>query len=155
MKLNYFAIPLITILVAIGGSWLTGQGLISWYPGLSLPAIAPGGGIIGLVWTIIFILGAVSALIAWNQKPLSPNFHWVFWLFVANAVLNVGWTYLFFSLHQMGGALVEMVFLNLTTIALVILMWRHTLWAAILLLPYIIWVSFATYLTYLIWLLNR
>ena len=148
MKLNYFIIPLVTILVATSGSWLTSKGLSSWYNTLSLPTIAPGGGVIGTVWSIIFILTMISALIVWNKTPLNPNFQWIVWLFVANAVLNVLWSYLFFYLHLTGWPIVEMIVLNLTTIALIVLMWNPALWAAILLLPYAAWVTFATYLAY-------
>lgn len=155
MKLNYFIIPLITILVAGGGSWLTNTGLTTWYNRLNLPVIAPAGSVIGTVWTIIFILSTVAALIVWNQRPLNPHFNWIAWLFVANALLNILWSYLFFYLHLTGWPIVEMVLLNLSTIALVALLWHNTLWAAILLFPYVIWVSFATYLAYLIWLLNK
>ena len=72
-----------------------------------------------------------------------------------NAILNVGWSYLFFVLHRPGWAILEMTILNLTTIFLVIWLWRKTIWSAILLVPYVVWVTFATYLTYLIWLLNK
>jgi len=155
MKLNYWVIPLITILVAASGSWLTQQGLSSWYSGLILPVDAPDGGFIGIVWTIIFVLVAWSALMVWNQKPRRPNFKWIVLLFLMNAILNVGWSYLFFVLHRPGWAILEMTILNLTTIFLVIWLWRKTIWSAILLVPYVVWVTFATYLTYLIWLLNK
>lgn len=66
MKLNYLVIPLITVIVAVSGSSFTNQGLNSWYNTLKLPLIAPPGWFIGLIWTIIYILATVSAIILWN-----------------------------------------------------------------------------------------
>jgi len=154
MKLNYFLIPSVVILVAGSGSLITQSGL-TWYHSLQLPDIAPDGGLIGIVWTIIFILSAISTLLVWNQKPSNPNFKWIVKLFITNAILNVGWSYLFFGLHRIGWPIAEMVILNLTTIILIVLLWKRTLWSAILLIPYVVWVVFATYLAYLIWLLNK
>jgi len=154
MNLSYIFIPLITVLVAGGGSWLTNQGLAVWYQQLQLPSIAPNGGVIGLVWTIIFILATISALLFWNQHSKQKNRQVIAGLFLANAILNLAWSYIFFVQHWLGWTIIEMTVLNLTTLTLIVLLWRKTRNSAVLLLPYLIWVSFATYLAYQIWLLN-
>lgn len=154
MNISYIIVPLVTIIVAGGGSWLTNQGLANWYQQLQLPNIAPDGSVIGLAWTIIFILTTISALMFFNQKQKSAIAPLVAGLFLVNAGFNLGWSYIFFVQHLLGWAIIEMTLLNLTTLALIILLWQKTRIASILLWPYLAWVSFATYLAYQIWLLN-
>lgn len=153
MKPNYFVIPLIVLATAVSGSWITGQGL-AWYGTVNLPAIAPAGSFIGGVWTVIFILSAIAALLFWNKKSKKGNYRLIAFLFVLNAALNVFWSSLFFGQHLLGWAIVEMIALNLVNLTLIVLLWKKHLWSAILLLPYFLWVSFATYLAYLIWSIN-
>lgn len=159
MKLNYLLVPLITVLVAFSGSSFTNQGLSSWYNNLHLPAIAPPGWLIGLMWTVIYILTTVSALILWNLTSDKwaqwQGRYWLIWfLFALNAFLNAYWSYLFFAKHLIGWAVVEMLLLEATNIALIFLSWKFSKTASLLLLPYFFWVGFATYLAFLIYKLN-
>lgn len=153
MELNYFIIPLITVGVAFIGSRLTSGGM-KWYQTIKLPSWTPPGSMIGLVWTAIFILSAISAMIVWNSSPRDSRFWWVVALFLVNAALNVCWSYLFFNRHLVGAAATEAATLGLTVVALIILIWPLSRTAAALLLPYAAWVAFATYLTSIIWRLN-
>lgn len=154
MKLNYFIIPLIIFIVAVLGSWLTGSGL-DWYKSIKLPSWTPPGSLIGAVWTIIFILSATSALIFYNLASHGSRFFWIIFLFILNTVLNVGWSYLFFRGHLIGPAVIEAALLDFSVIGLVILIWPISRLASLLLLPYAGWVAFATYLTYIVWSLNK
>jgi translocator protein len=152
MKLNYIVIPLITVVVSLGGSWLTSGGM-DWYRTLKLPALAPPGSVIGMVWTAIFIMTTISALIFWNR--LMPGTRsTITSLFLINAMLNICWSLVFFRLHLIGWSIAEMVLLNLVTLILIIMLWNPVFVSALLLLPYFTWVSFATYLAYSIWKLN-
>lgn len=155
MKLNYFIIPLVTVLVAVLGSRFTVQSLSGWYKSLNLPSIAPPGGFIGAVWTILFILATISALLVWNKFPHDTRFYWIIAIFILNAVLNFGWSWLFFGQHQIFAAIFEAGALGLSVLALVVLIWPESVLAASLLIPYAVWVFFATYLTYSIWSLNK
>jgi tryptophan-rich sensory protein len=154
MKLNYFIIPLLTLFVAIFGSSLTSRGM-HWYKTIKLPTWTPGGNIIGAVWTLIFILSAISALIIWNNHATSPNFKLIIILFLLNAGLNLFWSYLFFTAHLINWSILEMIILELSVIALLILSWPLSKLASLLLLPYCLWVAFATYLAYNIAILNK
>ncbi|MBW3016168.1 tryptophan-rich sensory protein [Candidatus Woesearchaeota archaeon] len=154
MKLNYFIIPLITVLVAVVGSFLTSGDMV-WYKTLKLPSIAPPGWFIGLVWNVIFILATISALIVWNTMQKHDNFSIIIGLFVVNALLNVFWSFLFFNQHLILPAVFDAGLLGLSVYALIFFIWRFSPLAAGLLIPYAVWVTFATYLNYLIWLLNR
>ena len=153
MKINYILIPLIVLAVSVGGSLLTNSGM-PWYDTLKLPSIAPPGGVIGAVWTVIFILSTISAIMLWNVAPRGMQFNLIFSLFAINAILNVLWSFFFFNQQMIGASIIEMCVLNLTTLALIIFGWRFSWIAASLLIPYFAWVSFATYLAYKIWILN-
>lgn len=152
IKTNYIAISLITVAVATVGSYLTSMGM-EWYNSLSLPTIAPPGSFIGLVWTIIFILGDISAILFWNA-PRGKNFKLITTLFLLNAFFNVYWSFLFFTLHLFWWAIAEMIVLNLVNLALIGLLCKDNHKSSVLLVPYFLWVSFATYLAYLVAALN-
>lgn len=154
MKKNFFVIPLITVIVAVSGSWLTNAGM-SWYRQINLPAWTPAGSIIGAVWTVLFILAALSALLIYNLIPKGKKRRQIMWVFFANAVLNVFWSALFFGWHLLGFAIIEAVILALSVLAIIILAWPRSKAAAVMLMPYFAWVCFAAYLTYCVWSLNR
>lgn len=155
MNLSYFIIPLCTFAVAGLGSLLTNQGM-DWYHRLQLPAIAPTGSIIGSIWTIIFIFCAISAILLWNDRRAkkNKNFKTIFWLFGINGVLNIFWSFLFFTNQLIGWSIVEMIALEISVLALIAMIWKLSKPSALLLVPYAVWVVFATYLAYQIWLLN-
>ncbi len=152
MKTNYVVIPLIALATSLAGSWFTRSGM-DWYRTMTTPTWTPPGAVIGAVWTVIFILSAISALIVWNHADTQHR-SLIVSLFVANAILNILWCYLFFGLHTIGLSIAEMALLNLTTLALIVLIWPASPTASLLLAPYFLWVSFATYLTIRIWTLN-
>ena len=153
LKINYIIIPLFVLVVAVLGNLTTAQGM-NWYDKLKLPSITPPGFVIGIVWSIIFVLSTFSALIYWNRAYRNFRFVLVMVLFIINGILNFLWSYLFFNLHLVGAAVVEMVLLEATVIILIILIRFSSKTASVLLYPYAIWVIFATFLAYQILLLN-
>jgi len=165
IKTHYFVIPLVVVLVAVGGSIFTNMGM-NWYlTSVIKPPITPPGWVIGMAWNIIFTLTAISAIIFWNKakagkrfmlffKKKNPEFNFVVSLFIVNAILNVVWCLLFFGLQQMKLAVVEMMILEFTNILLIGLLWKTSKIAAILWIPYALWVAFATYLAYSVSILN-
>ncbi|MBU1131573.1 tryptophan-rich sensory protein [Patescibacteria group bacterium] len=153
IKINYFIIPLITVLVSLSGSLLTNSGM-DWYDTLNLPAVTPLGSFIGLVWTVIFILTAISALLVWNKAARDNRFKLIIILFIANALLNIFWSFLFFYQHLILAAVIEMIILEITVLILIYLIWKINKTASWLLAPYAVWVIFATYLAVQILLLN-
>ncbi|MDO8556993.1 MAG: TspO/MBR family protein [Candidatus Jorgensenbacteria bacterium] len=163
MKLNLFVIPIITIATAVIGGLITSGGM-AWYETLKLPWFTPSGNIIGSVWTVLFVLTAISAIIFYNAARRNITFSWVIVIFILNAILNVAWSYLFFYKYAVAAATFEAGLLSATVIALVILIWQASLragrnaallrLASVLLIPYAVWVIFATYLTFSVWTLN-
>jgi len=165
IKKHYFVIPLVVILVGVVGGLLTKMGMDWYLMEVVKPEITPPGWVISVAWNIIFILTAVSAIIFWNKakegkrflllfKRKSPEFNFVIGLFIANAILNVGWSLLFFVLHYMKASVFEMMVLELTVILLIGLIWKTSKEAAVMLIPYALWVAFATYLAYNVSILN-
>ncbi len=150
---SYLVIPLIAALTASLGRWLTAGGM-EWYRTLRLPEYTPSGAVIGSVWTVIYILTALSAVLVWNGAPRTPRFTAVFAMFGLNAVLNAAWSLLFFRLHWIGTAGVEAVILGLTVVVLMGMIRPVSRVVALLLAPYALWTVFATWLTFEIYRLN-
>lgn len=156
LKVNYLVTPLGVLCVSLIGGYFTGGGM-TWYDTINLPSFAPPGSVIAVIWSIIFILSAISILLFSNSSKTDRKslfFYIIISLFVLNGVLNVFWTVLFFSWHLVFWSVIEMLFLNLVNLILILMLWKEHKASAILLLPYFIWVAFATYLTYSIYLLN-
>ncbi len=151
-KPNYIVIPLITVATISVGSWITSAGM-SWYKTINLPVFTPPGSFIGTVWTTLFILATISALIVWN-KAWRQRKNIIGIAFVLNILLNVGWSFLFFGLHLIGPAIYEAGLLAVSVLVLIILIWPVSKTASWLLVPYLAWTAFATYLTYIIYSLN-
>jgi benzodiazapine receptor len=125
------------------GSALTAPGLASWYQTLHLPSYTPPGNIIGMVWTTLFALLALSIVFSWNAsgkhflKTTGP-------LYLTNGVINVLWSYMFFSQHDLTGAAVTAGILGFSVLVLIFANWKVSKIAAALLIPYVLWVTFAT-----------
>lgn len=153
MKHNYYIIPFVTLLTAMLGNVLTGSGM-DWYLTIKLPSFTPPGYVIGIVWTVIFILSTIGTIIYWNRVPHHGKFWWAIGFLIANAVLNVMWSLLFFNLHLILAAFIEAIVLALSVLAIIVLMWPKSKLAAAFFVPYLLWVSFASYLTYAVWAMN-
>jgi tryptophan-rich sensory protein len=153
-KPNYLVIPMVTIAVALLGSFFTSNGM-AWYnaeiirPSLTPPKIA-----FPIAWNTIFVLTTISALMVWNKGKKDKSKKVIFGLFILNAFLNVFWSLLFFQMRQIELAFIEMILLEATIIALMILIWKRSKIASALLIPYASWLILATYLTYNILILN-
>ena len=155
MHISYILIPLITILVASIGSILTTRSVATWYRTIRKPSWTPPGAVIGAVWTVLYILAALSALLVWNLPDGTPVPLAVASLFVLNAVVNVGWSWVFFFRHRIGLAIWVCLFLDLTIVLLIWLIAPLSSLAAWFLVPYAAWVTFASYLNYRVWAMNK
>ncbi len=140
------AIPAFVFFAAVSGSLVTQSGM-DWYRTLSLPWWTPPGSVIGAVWTVIYVLSSVAAIEWWSAKKRGRRFGLVAAMFVANLFLNVGWSVVFFGLHEFAASIVVASLLALSTWSLVALMWTRKPTASVLLLPYAAWATFATCLT--------
>jgi len=153
MKISFLIIPLVAAIVALSGSFATSRGM-DWYDQINLPEWTPSGDIIGIAWTLIFIMAAYSAILFWNKGYRNRKFRITIALFLLNGALNALWSFLFFGLHFVGAAILEMIALEISTVCLLVLVRPTSRLASILLYPYAIWVAFAAYLAYSILMLN-
>jgi translocator protein len=152
-KPNFLVIPALIAAVSWLGSLITSANM-DWYRQISKPAWTPPGSVIGTVWTIIFILTAISIIIVWNNHRDKKEFKLIIFFFALNLLLNIGWSAIFFGAHLIGLAFFEALILDATVLVLILLIWKHSKTAALLLAPYFLWVAFASYLTYTIWMMN-
>ncbi len=156
MRSSYIIIPLLTIIVAlIGKTVVKSCDAWTWYTSLQLPSITPANWVFPIAWNIIFMCAALAAIIVWNSFSRNIQFWAIIGLFIANAALNILWTYLFFGKHLIGYALFEAIILEFVTVSLMLLIAARSVAVSLLLLPYVCWVMFAIYLNYMIWMLNR
>jgi len=152
MQLHYILIPLIAVAVVMAGSLITRSG-IPWFRTLRIPSWMPPAKIITGVWTILCVLTCVSAVLAWDASPPRDRGETAA-LYLVNAFLNVAFSYLFFARHQMGSATLEAVLLAMS-VAIIMVQVAAASWiAALLLAPYLLWVLFATYLSFTVFRLN-
>jgi translocator protein len=125
-----------------------------WYASLVKPSWNPPGWLFGPVWTLLYALMAVAAWLAWQRGGWKAQRR-ALGLYLLQWALNALWTPLFFGLHRPGLAFGEIVVLLLAVLATLIAFWRVRLSAGLLLVPYALWVAFATTLNFTIWRLNR
>lgn len=144
----------ITILAQILGGRFSASGK-AWYRTLNLPSITPPDWVFGVVWTTIYICTATCAYLVWNDERFAAQRTWIMILFAINIVLNVGWSYLFFQMHMIFGALILSIILEIITLVLFMQILQSSQRFSLLLLPYVLWGGFAIYLNYLVWILNR
>jgi translocator protein len=130
--------------VAVLGMITTDLG--PWYVGLRKPAWQPPDALFGPVWTLIFALAALSFIVYWRRYPQRNARLEVIAAFLLNGFLNILWSLLFFALERPDWALYEVGFLLFSIVAMIVLVKRSSASAALLLLPYLIWVSFAAVL---------
>lgn len=136
---------LVAVTALLGGRF-TAMGIGPWYDGLAKPSWTPPGGLIGAIWTVLYVLIAAASAIVWSRSPAAPVGYAA--LLVANLVLNALWCYLFFAARRPDAALAEIVVLELTCLGLVLLASHASPAAAWLLAPYAAWVAFAGFLNW-------
>lgn len=141
-------------LAGIVGSAFTFSEIPNWYAGLIKPAVNPPSWIFGPVWTTLYALMGIAAFLIWKKGWDRADVRKALYVFGFQLVLNSLWSIVFFGMHQTGWAFVNLVAMWLAiawTMALFYKISKPAMW---LLLPYILWVSFAGYLNYSIWILN-
>jgi tryptophan-rich sensory protein len=157
-------------LAGIVGAVFTTPSIAGWYSGLEKPALNPPSWIFGPVWTTLYALMGIALFLVWQRlgreqgiasssdRGRNPRndkgVKIALGVFTLQLLLNVLWSVLFFGLHAPGGALVDIVALWAAILATIIAFANVSRPAAWLLVPYLLWVSFAFYLNYSIWTLN-
>lgn len=144
----------ISELAGIVGVLFTAPAIPGWYAGLVKPALNPPAWIFGPVWTILYALMGVAAFLIWREGLNRRDVKIALGIFIGQLTLNTLWSIIFFGLQNPGAALILIIVLWLAILTTIITFHKISRSAAYLLLPYILWVSFAIYLNYSIWTLN-
>jgi translocator protein len=139
----------------VAGAGMTMTELGPWYKSLKQPDWAPPDWAFGVIWTVIFALTAGAAVSGWRSAPSQRAAETLVGLFAFNGFLNLLWSFLFFKMHRPDWALMEVGLLWLSILLLIIVTVRYAKTAALLLLPYLIWVGTAAALNYQVVMLNR
>lgn len=138
---------------SIGALATTGSVDSEWFVELNKPTWNPPNWLFGPVWSLLYLMMAVAAWLVWKQSGLGKAKPALCW-FGFHLVLNVLWSVLFFGLQQPGWAFLEIVALWLSIVVSIVLFYPHSKLAAGLLVPYFLWVTFASFLNFTIWSLN-
>ena len=157
MKFNPVAfIVNIAIPLAIGavGAFFTASSVKTWYVTLAKPSFNPPNTIFAPVWTALYIIMGISAYLVWQKRHTIKHLSRTIAIYLMQLVLNLMWSFIFFYAHQIGVALIEIVFLLFIIILNAVTFYKIDKTAGLLYIPYILWVSFATVLTYNIFILN-
>jgi tryptophan-rich sensory protein len=140
--------------VAVIGGLVTSSAIPGWYARLRKPSWSPPNWVFGPVWSALYALMAVAAWLAWRRSEYrwsSPALR----PYIAQLALNLGWTIIFFGFKRPGVAVGEIALLWASIAATMKAFWPVTRIGAVLLLPYLAWVSFASALNFAVWAANR
>lgn len=143
---------LLTFVAAALGAWASIEAG-SFYQQLERPSWAPPGSVFSPVWTTLFVLMAVAAWLVWRVNGLAGA-RGALRLYLVQLVFNVLWSWLFFGWHLGGWAFAEVILLWVLIGATLVAFWPVSRLAGLLLVPYLLWVSFAVALNYSVWQLN-
>lgn len=147
---------LISLLICVGGGWLSGivgnANIKEWYPHLIKPSITPPDAVFPLVWAVLYVLMAISLYLVWISRTKQKTAAMV--LFFIQLGCNFLWSSLFFYAKNPMLAFFDITILWATLVLTMLFFYRISKTASLLLLPYLLWVSFASYLNIFIWIHN-
>ena len=153
---NKVLIVLLIAFVSYLGNVFTSTSVNTWYLGLNLPSWTPPGAFIGIVWTIIYILLAVSIISVFSKYTNTERLRFIHikrW-FLINLILNLLWSFVFIANKAIFAGILVAALLTISVYILIYLIRPVSRWSAVALYPYAIWTTFATILNIVIWTLN-
>jgi len=133
------------------GSFFTTPAIGSWFVTLPKPSFNPPNWVFAPVWTLLFFLMGISLYLIWNEKQKGKNIQTAILVFFQQLSLNVLWSALFFGMHNPALAFIEIIVLWFAILMTIFYFAKISKTAAWLLVPYILWVSFAAFLNFSIW----
>jgi tryptophan-rich sensory protein len=144
---------LVPLLVGSISGYFTSTSITTWYVTLNKPSFNPPNYLFGPVWTTLYILMGISLFLVLNKaKDLEKSK--IIFVFSIQLILNFLWSFLFFKFQQLGLALAEILLMWCSILFMIIVFYKTNKLAALINIPYLLWVSFATFLTYSIYILN-
>jgi tryptophan-rich sensory protein len=148
------AFILVCQMAGIIGSVFTIDGIEGWYDTLVKPDITPPNWVFGPVWTLLYAMMGISAFLVYKSGIEKKENKIALGIFLFQLVLNTLWSIVFFGMNSLGGALAIIAILWISIVATIISFYKISRVAAGLLIPYLLWVTFASILNYLLFSLN-
>jgi translocator protein len=144
----------ILIPLALGGiaGYATSQNILTWYVTLNKPFFTPPNYLFGPVWTSLFIMMGIACYLIWQSTHESKNK--ALTIYAIQLALNFSWSFVFFQFHQLGLAFIIIVCMWLSIFTTIVFFRKINNIAAWLLIPYILWVSYASALNFAVWQMN-
>ena len=147
-KILIISLLIVYVVAFVGSIFTSGNTNSEWYQSIK-PTITPPNYVFPIVWNILFFLIAISLYLVWtnsnkNQKPK------IALIFAINFILNILWSVFFFSMKKPSLAFVELIFLWASIWLMIFTTWKINKTSSYLLMPYLIWVTFAGILNFLI-----
>ena len=133
------------------GAWVSTAHIDSWYMALHKPPFNPPAWLFGPVWTTLYIMIGIAGGFIWQKRKQQPT---LFRLYCLQLVFNFAWSFIFFGAQSISTALIDIALLWVILLCLLITAFRNNKKSAYLLLPYFLWVSFASILNASLWYLN-
>jgi benzodiazapine receptor len=136
------------------GSLFTTPAIQTWYATLNRSPFAPPNWLFAPVWTALFLLMGISLFLVWQKGIKEHKNRLAVIIFIIQLILNILWSILFFGLQSPFAAFIEIIVLWLAILFTIIKFYKISKTAGILLIPYILWVSFAAILNFSFWIIN-
>lgn len=146
---------IISQLAGLIGATFTSRAIPTWYATLNKPTFNPPNWLFGPVWTALYLLMGISLFLVWQKGLYYNGVKIALIVFGIQLILNILWSILFFGLKSPLAAFIEIIILWLLILVTILTFYKISRAAAILLLPYILWVSFASILNFSLWRLNK
>lgn len=154
MTLKSFGKLLLAIIISqsagLIGTLFTFSAIPTWYAYLNKPSFAPPNWVFGPVWTTLYTLIGISLFLIWQNKKKPSTKLFFFHLF-----LNAIWSPIFFGLKNLGLAFIVILVMDITLVLIIKYFYKFSKLASYLLVPYLLWISFASLLNFSIWQLNK
>lgn len=155
MALNKYGSLAFWIALYVSVGWIIGRATMddvqTWYPSLLKPPLNPPDVVFPIVWTSLYVMMAITGWMIWQRRLQLGS---IPVLFGIQTLLNWAWSFVFFEFHLLGVAFAWIAVMIALTVLLISKLWNPLKLAAILLVPYLLWISFAAYLSGSIWILN-
>jgi benzodiazapine receptor len=146
---------LIPLVIGYIGAIVTLPQISTWYSSLSKPWWSPPNWLFGPIWTTLYLLMGIALFLVWREGLHRRDVRFAILIFSVQLVINLLWSVVFFSFHALFGSFILVMLLWLAILANIIAFLIISKWAGLLLVPYIVWVSIASYLNYSVYLLNH
>lgn len=141
-------------LIGLIGTPFTISAIPTWYRSLNKPFFSPPNWVFGPVWTILYLLMGISVFIIWEKGLKKKKVKEAVWYFGIQLILNFIWTFLFFGLRSLLFGMIDIVMLWIFILLTILKFYKLSKPAAYMLIPYLMWVSFASILNFSVLILN-